>query len=339
MLQQVLSIGRTVFHLTDDANQLGMQAVDTKVDGGTLTRLDNLVLQLLLHLGNDLLDTCGMDTSVGYQLMECQTASLAANGVEGRDNDGLRRVVDDDFNTTSSLQGTDVTPLASDDTTLHIVVVDMEDADRVLDSRLRGYSLDGLDDNLLGLGIGIQLRLVHNLVDVSLSVGLGLVLQRLYQAGLGLIGRKSRQLFELGTLLHLHLLQLLLLQLQQLLFVVDAGLLVVELVLATSQFLLALVERNLALLQLVLVLLDMLVALLHLLLQLALLVQELLLHLEQFLFLDDFCLFLGGIDHLVIFSLDDEAENQKATHATQYKGCDDGNNSNNDVHKCLYILS
>lgn len=69
MLQQVLTIRGTVFHLTDDTDQFGVQAMDTQVDGGTLTRLDDLILQLLLHLGNNLLDAGRVDTSVTHQLV------------------------------------------------------------------------------------------------------------------------------------------------------------------------------------------------------------------------------------------------------------------------------
>ena len=82
MLQQVLTVRRTILHLTDDAYQLRMQAVDTEVDGGTLTGLDDFVLQLLLHLGHHLFNTCRMDTTVAHQLVQGQTAGLAAYGIE-----------------------------------------------------------------------------------------------------------------------------------------------------------------------------------------------------------------------------------------------------------------
>lgn len=65
MLQQILSVGRAVLHLTDDTHQFGMQSVDAQVDHRTLTGLNDLVVELLLNLSYDLLDACGMDTSVG----------------------------------------------------------------------------------------------------------------------------------------------------------------------------------------------------------------------------------------------------------------------------------
>ena len=57
-----------------------MQAVDTEVDSGALTGFDNFILELLLHLGYNFLNTGWMNTSVGYQLVEGQTTYLAARG-------------------------------------------------------------------------------------------------------------------------------------------------------------------------------------------------------------------------------------------------------------------
>ncbi len=82
MLQEVLTIRRTILHLTDDTNQLWVQTMDTEVNSCTLTCLDDFIIQLLLHLGYHLLDTGWVDTSVSYQLVESQTANLTTNRVE-----------------------------------------------------------------------------------------------------------------------------------------------------------------------------------------------------------------------------------------------------------------
>lgn len=59
-----------------------MQTMYTKVDGSTLTCLDNLVIELLLNLSNNFLDTCRVDTSVSNKLMKSQTANLTADRIE-----------------------------------------------------------------------------------------------------------------------------------------------------------------------------------------------------------------------------------------------------------------
>ena len=82
MLQEVLTVRRTVFHLTYDADKFGVQAMDTEVDGSALTRLDDLVVELFLDFGNHLFDTCRVDTTIADQLMESQTADLTTDRIE-----------------------------------------------------------------------------------------------------------------------------------------------------------------------------------------------------------------------------------------------------------------
>ena len=82
VLQQVLTVAGAVFHLTDEADELGVQAMDTHVDGGTLTGLDHFFLNLAAHLGDNLLDAGGMDAAITDELVQGQTGDLAAHGVE-----------------------------------------------------------------------------------------------------------------------------------------------------------------------------------------------------------------------------------------------------------------
>ena len=123
--------------------------------------------------------------------MESQTADLTANRIEARNHDGLRGIINYDLNAGSGLECTNVTTLTPDDTALHLVVVNMEHADRVLDSSLSGHTLDGLDDNLLGLCISIELGLVHDLIDIAGSSRLGLILHRLYQTSFCLLSTET----------------------------------------------------------------------------------------------------------------------------------------------------
>ena len=76
-----------------------MHAVDTKVDGCALTGLDNLFFNLFLNLCNNLLDACGVDTSVGNELVQCKACYLATYGVECAEYDSLRGVIDNNLNT------------------------------------------------------------------------------------------------------------------------------------------------------------------------------------------------------------------------------------------------
>ena len=57
--------------------------MDTEVNAGSLTSLKYLVLKLFLNLGNNLLDTCRVDSSVNDQLMQGKSRHLSAHRIKG----------------------------------------------------------------------------------------------------------------------------------------------------------------------------------------------------------------------------------------------------------------
>ncbi len=211
----------------------------------------------------------------------------------------------------------------------------MEDADRVFDGSLSGYSLDRLDDDLLSLHIGVELSLIHDLVDIACRVHLGFVLHALHEAFLSFLGREAGEFLQFGALLILHLFELSLTLSDDLLLVVDAHLPLFHLLFAALEFLLTLVKGDLALFQAVLVLLDLLVAQLHFLLQLAFFIQELLLDLKELFLFDHVCILLSSLQDLVIFTFRDMAEVVKSGQRTQCQGND---GSNDDTYHVLLIV-
>ena len=48
VLKQVLPVRRAIFHFSDHADKLRMEAVDSEVDGRALSCLDDLLFHLLL---------------------------------------------------------------------------------------------------------------------------------------------------------------------------------------------------------------------------------------------------------------------------------------------------
>ncbi len=244
-----------------------MQAVDAEVDGGAFARFDDLVFELFLHLRDNLFDARGVDAAVGNELMQREAAGFAADGVEGGDDDCFGRVVDHDFHSAGSFERANVSSFAPDDAAFHLVVVDVEDGDGVLDGRFRCYALDGLDDDFFRLLIGVELGLVHNLVDVALCVGPRLVFERFDEPLLEFFGVQARQFFEFLALANLHFVELLLLGDYLFALVVKQLLVALHVLPAPRQFVLFLVEREFALLETVFVLQNFLAALLHLFLQ------------------------------------------------------------------------
>ena len=67
----------------------------------------------------------------------------------------------------------------------------MEHRNRVLDGGLCSYALYGLDDDFLSLCVGVELRLVHDLVEVRSGVGASLVLKALHEAVLSLLSAQT----------------------------------------------------------------------------------------------------------------------------------------------------
>ncbi len=296
VLQQVLAVGGAVLHLTDQTYQFGMQAVDAQVDGRALADLDDLLLDLLLDLGDHLLDTGGVDAAVGHQLVERQTGDLAAHGVEAAQDDRFGGVVDDDFDARRSLQGANVATLAADDAALHLVAVDVEHRDGILDGGLGGDALNRGDDDALGLFRGGQLGLLDRLVDVGCGVGLGLGLHVLDQDVLGILRAHAGDLLQPRILLAAQLLDLLFLVLQQLQLVLHLladAVVLLELVL---QIALLILQVVLDLLGALLALGDPLIPFVDLTVVFTFELYELLLRLKDLLLLDHLAFGFGLLD-------------------------------------------
>ena len=201
VLQQVLAVGGAVFHLADHADQLGVQAVDAQVDGGALAHLDDLLLDLFLHLGHHLLDAGGVDASVGDELVQGQPRDFAPHGVETAQDDRLGSVVHDDLDARRRLERTDVAPFAADDAALDLVALDVEHRHGVFDGRLGRHALDRRDDDALGLLGGAHLGLLDRFVDVGCGVGLGLGFHVFDQDVPCLLGAHPGDLFQAAVLL------------------------------------------------------------------------------------------------------------------------------------------
>ena len=59
-----------------------MQTMHTQIDHRPLTCLNDLILNLLANFRYDLLNTCGVDTTILYQLVKRQTGDLTADRIK-----------------------------------------------------------------------------------------------------------------------------------------------------------------------------------------------------------------------------------------------------------------
>ena len=187
MLEKVLSIRRTVFHTSYEFHEFDVHTVDSKVNAGSLTGLEDFILKLFLDLSHDLFNTCRMDTSVHDKLMERKTCDFSSDRVEGRKKNRIRSIVHYDFHTGSSLQSPDVTTFATDDSTFDIIVLDREGGDRILNGSLSRCPLYRGDYYSLGFPRCIQSGIIHRIVYIRLGLASRLSLHVFHEKVLGFV--------------------------------------------------------------------------------------------------------------------------------------------------------
>ena len=188
----------------------------------------------------------------------------------------------------------------------------MEHGDRIFDGCFSCYALDALNDDAFCLLIGSHLGIVHNFVDVLLSLSFCFVLQTLNKMLLCFFCRKSADSFKLLNLLLLHLGEFGFLLIHKLGLSLQILLQLLVLSLLALKVFMSLIEREFALLEFVFCLLEALVALCNFLFEFCLLVDELFLHFEEFVLLDALGLDFSLFHCLFVLLLNDVAEEQIA---------------------------
>ena len=121
MLQHVLTKRGAVAQSAQGLDDLGMQVVDTGIEGGLLAGLAHTLLNQVGGLVVHLLDAGGVNTTVGNEVLERHAGSLTTDRVEAREYDGLGGVVNHEVNAGHLLKGSDVATLATDDATLEVI--------------------------------------------------------------------------------------------------------------------------------------------------------------------------------------------------------------------------
>ena len=95
--------------------------------------------------------------------VERQPRDLAADAVERREHDRLRRVVDDEVDAGEVLERADVATLAADDPALHVVGRELDEGDRRLGGVARGDPLERVGDEVAGAPLRLGPRLLLHL--------------------------------------------------------------------------------------------------------------------------------------------------------------------------------
>ena len=178
--------------------------MNTQIDTGTFTRFNNFFFDLTLGLGHHFLNSSWVNTSIGNELMQCQSGNFPADGIETAQDDRFRGVIHNDFNSCCSFNCPNVTAFTTYNSSLHFIVFDVEDRYRILHSMLGGNALDGLNHNTLGFFICRKPRFFHDVLDVRSGFCFRFFFQCFHQLIPRLLCRKSCndfQLFHLTSML------------------------------------------------------------------------------------------------------------------------------------------
>jgi hypothetical protein len=132
------------------------------------------------------------------QLLERHPGDLATQSVERREDDRLRRVVDDEVDAGEVLERADVAALAADDPTLHVVRRELDDGHRGLGGVAGGDALERVGDQVAGAAACLGAGLLFLLADAERELVPDQVLRLLEQVLLRLRDRERSGPLEIG---------------------------------------------------------------------------------------------------------------------------------------------
>ena len=208
VLEHVLAVARPVAKLPEHLDELLVELAAARLEDRLLACLADVILELRLREVVHLLDPRRVDAAVLDQLLERRARDLAAEAVEGGEDDGLRRVVDDEVDAGQVLERADVPALAADDAALHVVRGELDDGDRRLRRVAGGDPLERVGDQRPRAPSRLGPRLLLLLADAPGELVADQILRALEQVVLRLRDRQPGDALELRQRLVLGRLEL-----------------------------------------------------------------------------------------------------------------------------------
>ena len=203
-------------------DELLAQLAAVRLEDRLRTCLVDLLVELRLRLVVHLLDPGRMDPAVLDELFERELRDLAADPVERRQDDRVRRVVDDEVDPGQVLERADVPALAADDAALHVVARELDDRHGRLRRMARRDALQRVGDERARPAPRVGPCLLLHLAHGARKLVANEVLRPLEHRGLGLAKRHSGGALELDHRLVANRLELVLKLLQMHLAVADS---------------------------------------------------------------------------------------------------------------------
>ena len=198
VLEDVLPVARAVAQASEHAHELLVELAAVRLEDRLLAGLQDVLLELRLRLVVHLLDSSGMDAAVLDQLVERHPRDLAAQRVERREHDRVRRVVDDEVDAGQVLERADVPALAADDPPLEVVGSELDDGHRRLCRMARGDALERVGDERAGPPARVRASLLLHLPHLAGELVADEVLRAVEELLACLVDGEPRDLLERG---------------------------------------------------------------------------------------------------------------------------------------------
>ena len=196
VVEHVLVVGEPVPELAEQLDDLRVEAVDVELGDGVLAGLGRRKVDLVLRPLHVLLDAGRMDAPVLDQGLERVARDLAAHGVEGRQEDKLGRLVDQERDAGRRLEGLDVAALPADEPALHVLARQVDERRRQVGVGLARQPLHRGDQDAARLRLKLLLGLLERVAPHRAQLVLALEEHLLAQLLADLLAVELRHALE-----------------------------------------------------------------------------------------------------------------------------------------------
>ena len=122
MLQRILTVGRAIFQLTQRFDNFRMNVANPDFIHCRFAGFTDRMIHFLLRFLIELFDTSGMNTPINDELLQGDTRFFTTYRIKARQDNSLRRIIDNQVHTGHLFKGTNIAPFSSDDASLHFVI-------------------------------------------------------------------------------------------------------------------------------------------------------------------------------------------------------------------------
>src|ERR1035438_7928046 len=116
--------------------------MNSQINRCSFTDFNYLILQLFFDLRHDFFNPRRVNPAIGNQLMQGKTRQLSTNRIKAGKDNGFRGIINNNFDTGSCLKSTNISSFTADDSTLNIIVINVENGNCIFNGMLCGNTLN-----------------------------------------------------------------------------------------------------------------------------------------------------------------------------------------------------